>query len=95
MIFFIKISGGSDFNPDEHYRLPDDHFSLTRHTFWEEFLFLSDHGDSPKVLERNCVVVLRSDFPCCRIGVLYVDAPYSASRTYEGPITGQSQRCTM
>ena len=46
----LIYSGDTEFNPEEFHCITKDQFSLTRHTYWEEFLFLSDHGDSPKVL---------------------------------------------
>ena len=29
--------------------IEEDHFALKYETFWEEFLFIADHGDIPKV----------------------------------------------
>ena len=53
LFYLFLFPGGFDFNPEEHHRLPEDHFHLTHHTFWEEFLFVSDHGDSPKVWQKS------------------------------------------
>ena len=49
----LIYSGDTEFNPEEFQCITEDQFSLTRHTYWEEFLFLSDHGDSPKVLNLH------------------------------------------
>ena len=45
-----KIEGDLEFVAEKYEVLTDNHFARNYCSFWEEFIFLSDHGDAPKVI---------------------------------------------
>ena len=53
-------TGGAKFCPKDENRISEDHFKLKFVTFWEEFIFVSNHSDAPKVIlveEQICLVL--------------------------------------
>ena len=41
--------GSFQFSPDNFEEIQENHFDVKYCTFWEEHIFVSDHGDCPKV----------------------------------------------
>ena len=55
---FNKFPGRVKFNPAAYESVLDDAFIRQSVNFWQEFLFLSDHGEIPKVIQlTNCQII--------------------------------------
>ena len=44
----VSLTGTSKFSPTSESEIGEDHFRLKLVTFWEEIIFVSNHGDTPK-----------------------------------------------
>ena len=46
---YFYFIGNAHHCPVLDFKVSEEHFTLKSVTFWEEFIFVSNHGDAPKV----------------------------------------------